>query len=101
MPKPSNFTFFVKQSDATDLADAVELKRMLESSDDKVKLSAMRQIVSGQVNGESPPGILMHLIRFVLPSKNKVLKKLLLLFFENHEHVDESGRLKQEMILVW
>lgn len=101
MPKRSNFTFFVKQSDATDLVDAAELKKMLESSDDKVKLSAMKQIISGQVNEESLSGILMHLIRFVLPSKNKVLKKLLLLFFENHEYVDESGKLKQEMILVW
>ena len=43
----------------------------------------------------------MHIIRFVLPSRNHVLKKLSLLYLEAVDKVDANGKLKPEMILVW
>ena len=43
----------------------------------------------------------MHIIRFVMPSKSKHLKKLLYFYYEICPKLDAGGKLKQEMILVW
>jgi hypothetical protein len=42
----------------------------------------------------------MPVIQYVMPSKNKALKKLLHFYWEVCPKYDESGKLKQEMILV-
>ena len=42
----------------------------------------------------------MPIIQFVMPSRNKQLKKLLHFYWEVCPKYDESGKLKQEMILV-
>lgn len=42
----------------------------------------------------------MPIIQFVLPSKNKHIKKLLHFYWEICPKLDENGKLKQEMILV-
>jgi len=42
----------------------------------------------------------MPIIQFVLPSNNKTLKKLLHFYWEVCPRYDETGKLKQEMILV-
>ena len=42
----------------------------------------------------------MPIIQYVLPSKNKALKKLLHFYWEVCPKYDENGKLKQEMILV-
>ncbi len=42
----------------------------------------------------------MPIIQFVLPSRNKQLKKLLHFYWEVCPKYDEQGKLKQEMILV-
>lgn len=42
----------------------------------------------------------MPVIQFVMPSKHKPLKKLLHFYWEVCPKYDESGKLKQEMILV-
>jgi coatomer subunit beta len=36
-----------------------------------------------------------------MPSKHKALKKLLYFYYEICPKLDASGKLKQEMILVW
>lgn len=43
----------------------------------------------------------MHIIRFVMPSKSKPLKKLMYFFFEVCPKHDAQGKLRQEWILVW
>jgi coatomer subunit beta len=43
----------------------------------------------------------MPIIQYVLPSRNKALKKLLHFYWEVCPKYDEDGKLKQEMILVW
>ena len=53
------------------------------------------------LNGDPLPGILMHIIRFVMPAKNKALKKLLLVYWEICPKTNPDGKMKQEMILVW
>ena len=42
----------------------------------------------------------MPIIQYILPSKNKALKKLLHTYWEVCPKHDENGKLKQEMILV-
>lgn len=42
----------------------------------------------------------MPVIQYIMPSKNKQLKKLLHFYWEVCPKYDESGKLKQEMILV-
>ena len=46
------------------------------------------------------PTLLMPIIQYIMPSKNKQLKKLLHFYWEVCPKYDESGKLKQEMILV-
>uniref|UniRef100_A0A0K8S656 Coatomer subunit beta n=1 Tax=Lygus hesperus TaxID=30085 RepID=A0A0K8S656_LYGHE len=51
-------------------------------------------------NGERLPGLLMHIIRFILPSQDHTIKKLLLIFWEIVPKTYPDGKLLQEMILV-
>jgi coatomer subunit beta len=53
------------------------------------------------LNGDPQTGLLMHIIRFVMPSKSKPLKKLMYFFFEVCPKHDAHGKLRQEWILVW
>ena len=46
------------------------------------------------------PQLLMPIIQYVLPTKNKALKKLLHFYWEVCPKYDDNGKLKQEMILV-
>lgn len=79
----------------------VDLKLALEKGTDDTKIETMKQIISIMVNGDSLASLMMHVIRFVLPSKNKTLKKLLLFYWEICSKKNSDGKLKQEMILVW
>ncbi|KAJ3303386.1 coatomer subunit beta [Kappamyces sp. JEL0829] len=60
--------------DATSLQEK-QLKADLEGGKDSVKIAAMKAVLAQMLRGESLNGILMHVIRFVMPSKNKQLKK--------------------------
>lgn len=42
----------------------------------------------------------MPIIQYVMPSRNKALKKLLHFYWEVCPKYDDNGKLKQEMILV-
>lgn len=46
-----------------------QLKMDLEKGDDRSKADALKKILFLMANGEKFPGILMHIIRFVLPSR--------------------------------
>jgi coatomer subunit beta len=52
------------------------------------------------LSGEKFPSILMTIIRFVLPSQDHTIKKLLLLFWEIVPKTHPDGKLLHEMILV-
>jgi len=77
-----------------------DLKTALEKGTDDSKVDTMKRILTIMLNGDSMPNLLMHIIRFVMPSKSKQLKKLLYLYYEICPKLDASGKLKQEMILV-
>lgn len=73
---------------------------MFEKGRDEVKIDAMKRLLIIMVNGNPMPELLMHIIRFVMPSKNKELKKLLHFYWEICPKLQPNGTLKQEMILV-
>jgi coatomer subunit beta len=91
----------VHQDNTADQPTAQELKTQLEKGTDETKVEVMKRILTVMLNGEPMPQLLMHIIRFVMPSKSKQLKKLLYFYYEICPKLDANGKLKQEMILVW
>lgn len=86
--------------EATDVS-VNEFKTQLEKGDEQVKIQAMKNILAQLMSGEALSALLMHVIRFVMPVKNKTLKKLLLLYYEIVPKKNADGKLKHEFILVW
>lgn len=78
-----------------------ELKTALEKGTDETRLDILRSVIVSTLNGQAHPQLLMPIIQHVLPSKNKAIKKLLHFYWEVCPKLDENGKLKQEMILVW
>jgi coatomer subunit beta len=91
----------VHQDNTSDLPSQQDLKNQLEKGTDETKVETMKRILVIMLNGDPMPNLLMHIIRFVMPSKSKPLKKLLYFYYEICPKLDASGKLKQEMILVW
>ena len=54
-----------------------QLKADLEKGDPRTKAEALKKVIFMITNGEKIPGILMTIIRFVLPSQDHTIKKLL------------------------
>ncbi|AMD20997.1 HEL284Cp [Eremothecium sinecaudum] len=77
-----------------------DFQKSLEKGSDNEKIDTMKKILVAMLDGNSFPELLMHIIRFVMPSKNKKLKKLLYFYWEIVPKLDSEGKLKQEMILV-
>lgn len=90
----------VHQDNAADVPTASDLRMQLEKGTDETKVETMKRILTIMLNGDPMPTLLMHIIRFVMPSKHKSLKKLLYFYYEICPKLDSSGKLKQEMILV-
>ena len=91
----------VHQDNAADVPTMSELRTQLEKGTDESKIGTMKSILTIMLNGDPMPQLLMHIIRFVMPSKSKPLKKLLYFYYEICPKLDSGGKLKQEMILVW
>ena len=91
----------VHQDNTADLPTIQELKTQLEKGTDATKVETMKTILTVMLNGDAMPQLLMHIIRFVMPSKSKPLKKLLYLYYEVCPKLDAQGKLREEIILVW
>lgn len=76
------------------------LRRQIEEGSDEQKRDAVKATILLLLQGESVPQMLMPIIRFAMPSKDRVLKKLLLLFWEVVDKKTADGKLLHEMILV-
>ncbi|KAJ3108429.1 coatomer subunit beta [Phlyctochytrium planicorne] len=90
----------VLNDDEKDQPTAQELKTQLEKGRDEEKIETMKKILVLMLNGDPMTSLLMHVIRFVMPSKNKVLKKLLLFYLEICPRLGPDGKLKAEMRLL-
>jgi coatomer subunit beta len=78
-----------------------ELCKMMESKDDNDKIDAAKEAINQLLNGGLLPKLPMTVIRFCINTKDKMLKKLVMLYWEIVEKCDTDGKLKPEMILVW
>ncbi|CAH0668681.1 unnamed protein product [Spodoptera exigua] len=78
----------------------MQLKLDLEKGDTKKKIEALKKVIGIILSGEKIPGLLMIIIRFVLPLQDHTIKKLLLIFWEIVPKTTPDGKLMQEMILV-
>ena len=59
---------------------ANEIREALESSDDSAKIAALQQAITMLLSGEQLPTLFITIVRYVLPSENHVVQKLLLLY---------------------
>ena len=91
----------VHQTNTADQPSLQDLRTQLEKGNDETKVETMKRVLTIMFIGDPMPNLLMHIIRFVMPSKSKQLKKLLYLYYEICPKHDANGKLKQEMILVW
>ncbi|KAL9247228.1 hypothetical protein vseg_020681 [Gypsophila vaccaria] len=79
---------------------ANEIKEALEGNDIPAKVEAMRKAVMLLLNGETIPQMFITIIRYVLPSEDHTIQKLLLLYLEIIDKTDSQGKVLQEMILI-
>ena len=98
MEKPCTLLIFNDKGEPPQLS---ELKTALENGTDEQKVDALKKVVMFTLNGEQLNQVLMPIIRFVTPSRDHTIKKLLLLYWEVVEKTNADGKLKSEMILVW
>lgn len=61
-------------------ATATEIKEALEGSDTEQKVIAMQKAVTMLLNGEQLPQLFITIVRYVLPSEDHTIQKLLLLY---------------------
>jgi coatomer subunit beta len=97
MEKPCTLLIFNDKGEPPQLS---ELKTALENGSDEQKIDALKKVVMFTLNGEQLNQVLMPIIRFVTPSRDHTIKKLLLLYWEVVEKTNADGKLKSEMILV-
>ncbi|KAM3581281.1 coatomer subunit beta [Umbelopsis sp. WA50703] len=90
----------VHLDDATEQPSMQDFQRALEKGSEESKIETMKKLLLIMLNGDPMEKLLMHVIRFVLPSKNKQLKKLLHFYWEICPKTNPDGKLKQEFILV-
>ena len=72
----------------------------LEHGTIPLKVATLKKVIQLILQGEKYPGLLMTIIRFLLPTNDHTLKKLLLIFWEIVPKTTGDGKLLQEMILV-
>lgn len=84
----------------TEPLNELQLKQDLEKGNVQTKIDALKKTIHMILSGERLPGLLMTIIRFVLPLQNHTIKKLLLIFWEIVPKTSGDGKLLQEMILV-
>eukprot|EP00850_Spirogloea_muscicola_P011156 SM000068S20588 [mRNA] locus=s68:311782:317687:- [translate_table: standard] len=79
---------------------ANEIKEALEGSDNERKQEAMKKAIMLLLNGEHLPTLFITIVRYVLPSEDHTVQKLLLLYLEIIDKTDAQGKILPEMILI-
>lgn len=69
----------------------------LESSDDNAKIQALQRAITLLLSGEQLPTLFITIVRYVLPSENHVVQKLLLLYLVSWAGAGSSRRVA----LLW
>ncbi|KAI0005525.1 coatomer beta subunit [Russula compacta] len=92
--------YTIVYEDSSESPSIQDLRNALQKGSDEVKIDTLRKIIVLTINGNAQPQLLMPIIQYCMPSRNKHLKKLLHFYWEVCPKYDENGKLKQEMILV-
>ncbi|OIV89950.1 hypothetical protein TanjilG_24449 [Lupinus angustifolius] len=79
---------------------ANEIKESLEGNDVASKIEALKKAIMLLLNGETIPQLFITIIRYVLPSEDHTIQKLLLLYLEIIDKTDSHGKVLPEMILI-
>ncbi|KAE9616343.1 putative adaptor protein complex AP-4, epsilon subunit [Lupinus albus] len=79
---------------------ANEIKESLEGNDVTLKIEALKKAIMLLINGETIPQLFITIIRYVLPSEDHTIQKLLLLYLEIIDKTDSRGKVLPEMILI-
>lgn len=61
-------------------ASAKEVKSALEGSDMNLKIEMLKKAIAMSLSGEAIPGLFICMIRYVLPSEDHTVQRLLLLY---------------------
>ncbi|PON83647.1 Coatomer beta subunit [Trema orientale] len=77
-----------------------EIKEALEGNDVESKIDALKKAIMLLLNGETIPQLFITIIRYVLPSEDHTVQKLLLLYLEIIDKTDSRGKVLPEMILI-
>lgn len=79
-----------------------EIREALESSDEDAKVAAMEKAITAILAGEQFPTLFITIVRYVLPSENHMVQKLLLLYLVSGEGRErEGGSLGAQRISDW
>ncbi|GKU87482.1 hypothetical protein SLEP1_g1876 [Rubroshorea leprosula] len=81
-------------------AIANDIREALEGNDVAAKIDAMKKAIMLLLNNETLPQLFITIVRYVLPSEDHTIQKLLLLYLEIIEKTDAKGRVLPEMILI-
>eukprot|EP00252_Welwitschia_mirabilis_P016314 TRINITY_DN359_c0_g1_i1.p1 TRINITY_DN359_c0_g1~~TRINITY_DN359_c0_g1_i1.p1 ORF type:complete len:955 (-),score=180.44 TRINITY_DN359_c0_g1_i1:219-3083(-) len=81
-------------------AMANEIKDALEGNDIPRKIDALKKAIMLLLNGDTLPQLFITIVRYVLPSEDHTIQKLLLLYLEIIDKTDGKGRVLPEMILI-
>ncbi|KAH9982287.1 coatomer beta subunit [Lactifluus volemus] len=74
--------YTVVYEDSSEAPSTQDLRNALQKGSDEVKIDTLRKIIVLTINGNSQPQLLMPIIQYCLPSRNKQLKKLLHFYWE-------------------
>jgi len=100
MAEQACYTLINSPSDS-EPPNEMQIRQDLEKGDSRTKVEALKKVIQLILNGEKmSPMLLMVVIRFVMPSQDHMIKKLLLIFWEVTPKYTPDGKLMQEMILV-
>jgi len=77
-----------------------EIKTALEGHDTVAKIQSMQTAIKMLLSGEQLPAFFITVVRYVLPSEDHTIQKLLLLYLEIIEKTDSQEKLLPEMILI-
>uniref|UniRef100_A0A0C9RK81 TSA: Wollemia nobilis Ref_Wollemi_Transcript_13888_3353 transcribed RNA sequence n=1 Tax=Wollemia nobilis TaxID=56998 RepID=A0A0C9RK81_9CONI len=81
-------------------AMANEIKESLEGNDMERKQEALKKAIMLLLNGDTLPQLFITIVRYVLPSEDHTIQKLLLLYLEIIDKTDARGKVLPEMILI-
>lgn len=91
-------TLLIRQDAVSE--DNDDLKKKIESGKLDAKVDALKRAISLHLSGEPLPGLLMMVIRYILPHEDTHLRKLGLYYLEIVDKHGPDGKMLPEMILV-